>query len=319
MMAGEQDTSKPTAEGGCATKMPTAKALRLVQSSHGCAMSDSVRLIVNADDFGWSRGITDGIVHGHRHGVITSTTLAANMPACEYAAAIAIQTPSLGVGVHLNACQGPALSKQGREVLADQNGVMNSSGDAIIKGCLLHGRRFLPAIEAEFAAQIERALSLGLKPTHMDSHRHVHGWPAVFRLVLGLCRRYDIPHVRRHAEHLAAGAFEPTSAKRRRLSCVLNWLGRGNARRGGDLVGTTGTLGVAHTGHIDVAYLLSAIDGLTAGATEIMVHPGYAEDVPHGQTRLRESRRAELDALCDERVKERIRLRGVQLIHYGQL
>ena len=59
------------------------------------------RLIVNADDFGRSAGVDDGILRAHREGVVTSTTFMTNAPSTSHAAAIARATPALDVGVHL--------------------------------------------------------------------------------------------------------------------------------------------------------------------------------------------------------------------------
>ena len=69
-----------------------------------------VRLIVNADDFGMAPAITDAIIDCHRRGIVTSTSLMANLPAAEHAAWRAQEVPGLGVGIHLNLTQGPPLS-----------------------------------------------------------------------------------------------------------------------------------------------------------------------------------------------------------------
>ena len=68
------------------------------------------RLIINADDLGMSRGITDGILVAHRYGFLTSTSLLVNMAASEYAVERVASAPKLGVGVHLNICQGRPIS-----------------------------------------------------------------------------------------------------------------------------------------------------------------------------------------------------------------
>ncbi len=60
-----------------------------------------MRLIVNADDFGYTPGVTRGIVRAHREGIVTSTTMMANAPDTESAARAARSTRSLDVGVHL--------------------------------------------------------------------------------------------------------------------------------------------------------------------------------------------------------------------------
>ena len=281
--------------------------------------SEPIRLIVNADDLGWSAGVNAGIFRAHREGIVTSATLAANMPAAEDAVEQLREVPDLGVGVHLNVCQGPALSAAGRERLAGGDGVMELTGLEVIRRCILAARPTLAAIETEFDAQIRWCVDRGLAPTHLDSHRHIHAWPAVFRLVDRLCDRYDIPFVRWHHEVLAAGLPPPAGRKQRQMSMLLNRLGKRCRKIAPRRVATAGTLGVAHTGRIDVAFLLAAVERAGPDVTEIMVHPGYAEDLAAGGTRLLASRRAETLALCDRRVADRIAARNVALVHYGQL
>ncbi len=280
--------------------------------------SERIRLIVNADDLGWSAGVNEGIFRAHREGIVTSATLAANMPAAEAAIAALGELSELGVGIHLNACQGPALSALGREVLAGEDGVMNSGGSRLIRRCILRPRMMLRAIAAEFDAQIRWCLERDLKPTHVDSHRHVHGWPAVFPLVDELCRRYDIRFARWLRE-VAIPAGPPAEPGQRRLSKVLNHLAKRCRKIAPQRIATSGTMGVAHTGRVGVPLLLAAVEALRPGVTEIAVHPGYAEDLPAAQTRLRESRRGETKALCDARVARRIAERKIVLVHYGQL
>ena len=64
-----------------------------------------IRLIVNADDFGWTPDVNDGIVHAHRNGILTATTMMAGGAAFDHAAALARETPSLDIGVHLTLLQ----------------------------------------------------------------------------------------------------------------------------------------------------------------------------------------------------------------------
>jgi predicted glycoside hydrolase/deacetylase ChbG (UPF0249 family) len=282
-------------------------------------MPAAIRLIVNADDLGWTEGVNAGVFRAHREGMVSSTTLAANMPAAEQALGELANLPNLGVGVHLNACQGPALSRQGRQILAGPRGVMDRTGGQVLRACLLRPARMLPAIEAEFDAQIDWCLRHRLHPTHADSHRHLHAWPPVFRLVAGLCRRYDIRFVRRPLEMLGGAAFPPARTRRRLLSKLVNLMGRRCHALAPERFATTGTLGLAHTGLIEAGFLLAALESLQPGVTEIMVHPGYAAGLSFAQTRLLASRQIEMEALCDAQVLGRLKERKVELTHYGRL
>ncbi len=274
------------------------------------------RLIVNADDFGFSPGVTEGILRAHRDGIVTSTTLMANMAAAEDAACLARQTPTLGVGVHLNICQGRPLSREAL-ALADDDGVMRLSAGRALWLCATRPW-LLRAVEAEFDAQVRWVLDHGIRPTHLDSHRHTHGWPPIFARAVRVAQRYNIRFVRRHREVLPGG-WPVGAGKQRRVCRALNVLGWINARLAPSLVATTGTWGVAHTGSIDANWLVRAAEAVPTGVTEIMTHPGLAAGADEAASRLRESRRRELEALCDPAVREALRRHGVELVHYGQL
>ena len=138
------------------------------------------RLIVNADDFGMSRGITDGIVHAHLNGFLSSTSLMPNMPAADYAVSRLGEIPALGVGVHLNICQGkPILPAHEVPSLVDAKGNFNSP--AVQARSLWLGRVDASEIESEFVAQIRWMKDRGIVPTHADSHQHMHMYPAAVK------------------------------------------------------------------------------------------------------------------------------------------
>ena len=273
-------------------------------------------LIVNADDFGFSAGVTEGILRAYWQGIVTSTTIIANMPDAAAAVARLTEAPGLGVGVHLNASQGPPLSKDAGH-LAGEGGQMDRKAIEVFRCCVLR-RGFLAAVEREFEAQIRWALDRGIRPTHLDSHRHAHGFPPIFARVARLARRYHIPFVRWHREVLAGGW--PTAPFRQQRSRVmLNAFAQVNAILAPDLRATRGTLGIAHTGFLSAAWLVRAIGSLRPGVTEIMVHPGLAAGLDAALTRLLASREEELRALCDPAVQEAIREHGIILTNYGRL
>jgi len=117
-------------------------------------------LIVNADDFGMSRGITDGIILAHRYGFVTSTSLMVNMPAAEYAISRLAAAPRLSVGVHLNITAGrPILPAQKVATLVDASGGFYSA--AAMSRKLWQGRAASAEIEAETAQGPVRLLCSG--------------------------------------------------------------------------------------------------------------------------------------------------------------
>tara|TARA_B110000438_G_scaffold204160_2_gene195857 strand:- start:1215 stop:2063 length:849 start_codon:yes stop_codon:yes gene_type:complete len=132
---------------------------------------------VNADDFGLTGDVTRGILAAHRNGQVSSTTLMVNTPGTEEAVEAASDHPNLGIGLHFNLTEGRPLT--------DAPSLVDGDGRFLLRGELL-GRAFRRQIDPddvarELDAQLSRFHDLGLTPTHMDSHQHVHMAPPIFR------------------------------------------------------------------------------------------------------------------------------------------
>lgn len=298
--------------------VPLSRRRRCDYNAHAVKLASNQKyLIVNADDFGFSRGITEGIIQAHREGIVTSTTIVANMPFAAQAAGMLKDLPTIGVGVHLNVSQGKPLSPKA-EALCGPTGVMSRSAMGTILAALARPA-LLEAIETEFDAQIRWALDHGIRPTHLDTHRHVHGYWPICRRLVKMARRYNIAFIRRHRERLPGAGWPAFAPRQKCVSWMLNMLGSVNNALYADMQPTGGTWGLSHTGRIDVAFLTRAAAAAPVGLTEIMTHPGMAGDEDSSLTRLGQSRQVELASLCDERVKEALKLNNVRLVHYGQL
>ncbi|WP_059241642.1 chitin disaccharide deacetylase [Escherichia albertii] len=134
-------------------------------------------LIVNADDFGLSKGQNYGIIEACRNGVVTSTTALVNGEAIYHAAQLSRDEPTLAVGMHFVLTMGkpltamPGLTREG--VLGKWIWQL-AEEDALP----------LEEIAQELVSQYQRFVELfGRKPTHIDSHHHVHMFPQIFPLV----------------------------------------------------------------------------------------------------------------------------------------
>jgi predicted glycoside hydrolase/deacetylase ChbG (UPF0249 family) len=114
-------------------------------------------LIVNADDFGQSEGINQGVRLAHEEGIVTAATLMVRWPAAEEAAAYARARLQLSVGLHLDLGEWEYVDGEWRA----RYEVVDTTD--------------LAAVEAEVEGQIESFRQLmGCGPTHLDSHQHVH-------------------------------------------------------------------------------------------------------------------------------------------------
>jgi predicted glycoside hydrolase/deacetylase ChbG (UPF0249 family) len=139
----------------------------------------SFRLIVNADDFGLTRGVNDGIVDAHLRGIVTATTLMAHGAAFDHAVELARANPSLDVGVHLVLWDDTALPQ--RLPLFVMRAMKMSTAE----------------ITRLFSEQIARVRSAGIAPSHVDTHKHTHTLPHVTRAMLAAAREHGIAWVRR--------------------------------------------------------------------------------------------------------------------------
>ena len=148
-------------------------------------MMDTTRfLIVNADDFGQSRGINRGIIAAHENGIVTSASLMVRCPAAVEAAAYARAHPALGLGLHVDL--GEWIYRNG-EWVARYEVVSTVNADQIAK---------------EIASQIAVFYWLtGRRPTHLDSHQNVHLREPARRCFIEAAARCALP-LRQHTPGL---------------------------------------------------------------------------------------------------------------------
>src|SRR3984885_11405853 len=166
------------------------------------ASSKMKQLILNADDFGMTRGVNEGITRGHRDGILTSTTLMANDPEFDDAVSRAKQNPKLGVGCHLVLVGGPAVApKEKVSSLADQNGNLPDSLGSFVAR-LSAGLIRTKAIDREMRAQIQKIRAAGIEPTHLDTHKHTHAHPKVMEVLGRVAKALGITRVRKPMENL---------------------------------------------------------------------------------------------------------------------
>lgn len=288
------------------------------------------RLIINADDFGMTEGVNRAVLEAHRRGILTSTSLLANGAAFASAVEIARNTPTLGVGVHLNLTEGRPVADSARipGLLTPQGAFF--PGPARLASRLLAGRTRLAQIETEFRAQIEKVLAAGIEPTHLDGHQHVHMWPSVFALTARLVESYGIHGMRcsRDRRVPIRGLLRrnrPSRSKIIRQFGVGTTLGllalgaRASLRRAG-VASPEYFYGVSSTGFLDAAALEAILRDLPEGTSELMCHPGYADaELKAVPTRLLAQRERELDALTRPEIRNLARNLGIELITYREL
>ena len=288
------------------------------------------RVIVNADDFGFTAGVNRGIAEAHTRGIVTSTTLMASGPAFDDAIRLAKQTPQLDLGCHLVLIDGePVLDAARLPTITSRNSGSARFNDGLKSfAARALTNRFNPAeIEAETSAQIRKIQSAGISVSHIDSHKHTHLFPAVLRPVLSAALACGVRAVRNpfgprkpltSAELLARPSLWTRYAEVRILGALAGKF-RDAAKRQG-MITPNGTLGVVVTGALDERLFRAVAAMIPEGTWEFVCHPGYNDaDLQQANTRLRESRETELRVLTMPEARQLLEAEGIALISYREL
>jgi len=260
------------------------------------------RLIVNADDFGYNHDVNQGIVEGHRNGILTATTLMANGSAFENAVQLAHQTPTLDVGCHVVLVEGSSVRDPSRQ--------LPQTLKELIQALI---RRDITVYE-EISAQVQKLIRAGIHPTHIDSHKHTHLLPPVLEAVAKVAREFDIHWVRRPFD------FGIDDKARIVKQAVALGMGLMRPRFASALDGLRTTdhfTGFRVTGALNDERLAHTLEQLPEGLTEFMCHPGrLGPDLRNARTRLKESRAIELAALVSPKTRSALERHGIQLVNY---
>lgn len=252
-------------------------------------MTPARRLIVNADDYGLTAGVSRGILDAHRDGIVTSTTLLVNRPV-DPALIDALKASGLGVGLHLNLTLGPPVAPAKRvPSLVDGEGRFVRDAREAAKRARADEARI------ELGMQIDEFRRImGRFPTHLDSHHHVGRHEPILDLVLDFARAIRVP-VRTQDPEVRA------IARQRALKTPDHFMGESGP-------------GAYWSSERVLAHLRE----LPGGVTEFMTHPGYYDD-DLAYSRYGRQREMEMTGLTDPAARALIEGEGIRLIHFGQL
>lgn len=249
------------------------------------------RLIVNADDFGRTSGVNAGVLEAHLSGVVTSATVMVLEPAAEEGVSEArTRAPRLSLGLHFVLTGG---------------GLPASTPDRIPS--LLVDGRFPRSAESlppelpreEISRELEAQISLfekmaGSPPSHLDSHHHSALHPSVQPVFAEAARRRGLPvrasSERAREELRATGVTTPDRF-------LDGFYGEGATEEN----------------------LCEILRGLAEETSELMCHPGRADEkLVSGSTYARERER-ELAILCDPGIRPLLAEAEIRLITFADL
>ena len=241
-----------------------------------------MKLIVNADDFGYSNGVNYGIIDAYKNGIVRSTTMMAGMPGFNHAVKLAKENKGLGVGVHLTlTCYKPVLDNHktivnedgyfDRKLYSEEN-IMNID---------------LEEIYREFEAQIEKVKKAGIEITHLDSHHHMHTIKELKPVIERILAKYNLP--------IRGGLdYEINYDK------VMNFNGSFYNQ-------TINFNGFKNLLEKDVETL------------DVMSHPAYLDKLIFELSSYNTKRMYELELLTSDEVKNLIKEKGIELSNYREI
>lgn len=278
------------------------------------------QLIVNADDYGRSRGVSRGILQAHREGIVTSTTVMINQPGVELHLAEALNCPALGIGLHLVfTAWKPVLSPGRIPSLVHVNGHFLDQHTVWARAESISTQD----LHAELAAQVDRFERLaGRLPDHLDCHHFVHLYPPFFQVYADLATHFRLP---------LRVPFPPEADFRQALETLPFLEGFPHDLVRGMIVTNSALLQARHLAYPDrfvatffgrealtLEHLLDLLDALPEGISELMCHPGY-DDPALATSTYRTEREIELALLTHPAVRRRIEELAIELVTYRTL
>ena len=272
------------------------------------------RLIVNADDYGHTPGVSQGIREAHLHGIVTSTTAMMNMTSVRNDLELAIrECPRLGIGVHLVLTTGKPLL-----ILSEVSTLVNSKGEFINEDELASKITLIDykQVRKEWKKQIEKFITItGRKPDHLDSHHHAAYFSSeLCQISLDLAQEFNCA-IRFPTKEVGAdilGDFPKDYAR----SCgeknqeLINQY---------SVVHPDSFLRSFYGENSNLETLMEVLANLSEGSTEMMCHPGYPDKALLSSSTYTTQRQQELEILTNKDVLSYIKDRQVTLISFGDL
>ena len=272
------------------------------------------RLIVNADDYNTDANRNRGILDAARRGIVTSTSVLANVGWPDGALPQLKAMFDCRAGVHLNMTKGRPLCEDMGSLVA---------GDGVFLAKPAAWRKALNKgfdhrqVEREFAAQIQALLAAGIQPDHMDGNNHMHIFPHIVQVTVRLAARFGIRRVRLPLEPFSWSVLQQAGRgfAKKCLISLLALRARGVFKNAGLIFpDRCAGLHVPDTGC--EARLIRFLKTLPAGTTGLICHPGYQSAENAFSTSERER---ELEALTSDGVSQAVSNNTIRLISFSDL
>ena len=230
-----------------------------------------------------------------------------NLEGFDDAVARARSFPALSLGLHFNLTTGKPLTPA-PSLTRPETGEFYPL--AVLMARASVGRVDSSDVRTECAAQIDRMIASGIRPTHLDSHRHTHAHPALWPAVVSTASSRGITNVRVPSEPLWANAANWRATLKKAGLMVSTRISR---RRSG-ASNPIHFFGISLQGGRGFApRLFALIPKLPAGTSELMTHPGYSDAALSAHDGYTWQREEELRVLCSRELRDLLARSGIEL------
>jgi hopanoid biosynthesis associated protein HpnK len=276
------------------------------------------RLIVTADDFGMNIAVNEAVEQAYDNGILTCASLMMGGAAVKDAVERAHRMKGLGVGLHITLADGRPVSPRALvRGLTDQEGRFRN--DLVGSGIRWF---FNPLVRLQLAreinAQFQAFAATGLVLDHVNTHKHLHFHPTLMAMLISIGRRYGMLALRIPEEPrgVLLEADPDAEIPKARLGFLVQSMRR-RAKRA-RLAYNDNIFGLAWSGGMTEARLLSLIPHLPEGLNELYSHPAAAADPTEMQNSAPDYLyRDELSALLSPRVRQALIDNNVTLVRFA--
>lgn len=275
-------------------------------------MDSTKKIVVNADDFGISRLINNGVIEAFNGGILKNASILANGDAVPDAIT---RGKGMSLGIHLSVVFGKPVSnpKKIKSLIFSDDCFARGYNQFVIR--YLTGGIKLDELEYEFEAQ--RQVLKDIEIDHIDSHQHLHLLPGIFDLTARLAERWGVKYVRVPYEN-----FEIETRGHDLISSnVLNLFSWGKKRKLSlaGLKTTDNFFGASFTGKLTEDVWSKLISKLPSGTTEIMCHPGKEDANIRNTYGWTSKWQEERDALVNQDLLKRMKAENLEITSYKEL
>ena len=275
-------------------------------------MKQRRQLIVNADDYGLTLGVSLGILKAHKHGIVTSTSVIVNSSHSKKSLMWLKAFPQLGVGVHLTLvdCLLPVSQPHHKVSSLLANSKFRGTWKQFTRDWFL-SKISKKHVSLEFASQIHFLIDAGFRVSHLDAHQYLHLLPGMQDIIIPLALDFKIPFIR-----------VPRPRSKRPLALCINYFGQKyfNAPPHRD-IDFSATLGFEETGRMNrasIINLLTRMEHSSVARNDLTVHPAIFQKHYKHFLDWNKHGPEEIDILCSNQVAKKVAKR-FHLTNYAKL